>query len=122
MFHQNDVPPILWPRARAINTEERILREEIRNIHSTCQHKWKKITWRDPNYSARVDLADLGTHDVIVGFQCTSCNAHKPFEGFPHIVCFKCGGTMKSDHIENCDGIRIHVHKCEACGHEHDTT
>ncbi len=122
MFNQGEVPPKLWPLASAVNDIEGLLWKEIAGIQSNCQHVWSKITWCDPNYTGRLDHRDQGQHNVIKGFHCAVCNAYKPFTGLPFEVCFLCGGKMKIDRYEQCDGLRIMVHKCQDCGHEHDTT
>jgi len=121
-FLKEHTPTHLWPITEAINNTVIGLREYIQEIQQKCEHAWEPRKWRDPKYSPRVDGKDVGTTQVINEHVCSKCNLHKPFKHLPFHVCHKCGGTMQHARVELFGQNRIHINKCESCGHEYDTT
>ena len=116
------IPPQLSSRAQTLSVELESLLQEAKNIQATCQHDWQKVTWKDPEYSPRLDDIGKGSFIVIKEFHCPKCQSTEPIKGFPFTVCRLCGGNMKFDRREQFGMDTAHIRKCESCGHEYDTT
>ena len=109
----------LWAQ---LNDARGELAERVKKFQSACQHEFKDVTRWDGEYCGRVDGSRRGMN-IYLGRKCAKCKLFEPRrQGHPHLVCHKCGGDMERHHIEHCADIRVHVHKCKTCGHEHDTT
>lgn len=115
MLKIEDIPPHLQALFRE-------LLKQAKDFQAACSHDWQKITWRDLNYSPRVDGQGIGHYTVIKGFRCSKCNLSKSIEGTPSQICRICGGEMKHDREERYQQTRVFVAKCTNCGHEYDTT
>ncbi len=122
MFEEEKVPPELWSDAQAVNTTIAELSVRITARQKLCEHNWRHITWRDPEYYTRIDRSDIGRHAVIKESRCTICNLRRVFDGLPFNVCHKCGGKMKMASKSHYDGIPIFVRNCEDCNHEYHST
>lgn len=93
----------------------------ITEFKKDCNHSWEPVKSFDSGYSPRVDGLGKG-EKIITHFFCPKCVSRKPIEGVPSTICRKCGGKMKHNGQEMCGQDRVHLHKCEDCGHEYDTT
>jgi len=101
---------------------EKALQDSLIEYRAKCDHRFLPVMKYDPSYCGRVDGQGMG-QDIYVGKECQKCGLFEPRPaGFPWQVCHKCGGRMKHDHQENVDLVRVHINKCQNCGHEHDTT
>jgi len=94
-----------------------------KKVQSDCDHDFKRIMVLDEHYCSRLDGRGRGEEEVFVGEKCAKCNFFRQRKrGHPWQVCFKCGGPMKHNRMELFGQDRVHVNKCQDCGHEHDTT
>ena len=85
-------------------------------------HDFEPVMVFDKEYCGRLDRIGKG-QDIFIGRKCKKCKKYEPrSDGFPWQICYKCGGIMKHDHNELFGEDRVHINKCQSCGHEHDTT
>ena len=100
---------------------EQELLKMIEAFRANCQHNFEKVMKYDATYRDRLDGVGKG-QDVFVGRKCKKCGLFEPRKkGLPFEVCYKCGGRMEHNRQEPYGEDTAHVHKCQSCGHEHDT-
>ena len=100
---------------------EQGLADMIARFQHVCEHSFEAVTKYDREYHGRLDCYDRG-QDIFLGKRCKKCKAFVARAGgYPWQICYKCGGKMKFDRHEQFGMDRAIVHKCEDCGHEHDT-
>ena len=108
---------------KRLNDARQELVEEAKKVQSDCDHDFKRIMVLDEHYCSRLDGRGREEEEVFVGEKCAKCNFFRQRKrGHPWQVCFKCGGPMKHNRMELFGQDRVHVNKCQDCGHEHDTT
>ena len=101
---------------------EQELKKMIEEFQRICPHDYEKIMRFDEEYCGRVDDQGRG-QNVYMGKICKKCGLFEPRpKGHPWQICHKCGGRMRHDHQELYGQDRVNIHKCQACGHEYDTT
>lgn len=121
------------PRSTKIIIEKKKITEEatttiseinlqIKKLQSECKkHIYKDIRGFDPNYQSHLDQQP--GEEVLESRICRKCSFFVSLKNtLTTEICRKCGGKMKHDHWEHFGDMRVHIHECQKCGHEYDTT